>query len=245
MQFVSLPEEEHQIMETIINYCIEKRNLPASKGEVFAGRILHRQVIRQEGLIDIMVHRNTTLSRQDIIGVLDLFQEVVLDNIEKGNMVSTPLFRTGFSLKGEFLSLTDKIDYRKHKPRVTIRLARGISARLMRGVRLHRKRNKGEGFYIRELRRLGAKDETNLFSPGDVIEIRGKGLRVYHCPAQYAIQLCRNEKTVAELPVISLDNGKAVTQILPSVQPGQYKVVLLKKFNNTERRAESARVSVG
>ena len=64
-------------METIINCCIEKRNLPASKREVFTGSILHRQVIRQEGLIGIMAHRNTTLSRQDIIGVLDLFQEIV------------------------------------------------------------------------------------------------------------------------------------------------------------------------
>ena len=232
-------------MDTIINYCIEKRNLPASKGEVFTGRILHRQVIRQEGLIDIMAHRNTTLSRQDIIGVLDLFHEVVLDNIEKGNMVSTPLFRTGFSLKGEFSSLTDKIDYRKHKPRVTIRLARGLSGRLMKGVRLHRKRNQNKGFYIRELRHLGAKEESGSFSPGDVIEVRGKGLRVYHCSAEYAIQLCRDYRPVADLTVISLDNGKAVTRIPAGVQPGEYKIALIKRFNGTERTAESTRVTVG
>ena len=224
-------------MGTIMNYSIEKKTLAATRGDIFTGRIHHNQVLGMESLIDIMAHKNTTITRQDIIGVMDLFNEVVLDNIAKGNMISTPLFRTGFSLKGEFSSLSDKIDYRKHKMRLSIRLASGLSEKMTRGMQLRRRRRSGTGFGLSHIEKFGGEETSRVFC-GDVIEVHGRSLKVYHCKADYEVLFVKTGKVTAASRVIRLSNARAVTTVPENLQPGEYDIIFVKRFNGNERRAE-------
>ena len=60
-----------------------------------------------------MAKRNTTVSRQDIIVVLDLYEEIIAEQLYTGNSVSTSFFNAYMGIKGWFGS--DEEDFTQGK----------------------------------------------------------------------------------------------------------------------------------
>ncbi|MDC7223597.1 MAG: DNA-binding domain-containing protein, partial [Spirochaetales bacterium] len=60
-----------------INYYLRENPLSNSEENLFTAQVKNAITLDQEGLIDAMLGKNTTVTRQDILVVLDLFEETV------------------------------------------------------------------------------------------------------------------------------------------------------------------------
>jgi len=64
----------------------------------------------KEAIITEMLRHGTLLTRTDIVAVLNGFEETILEIIDSGSTVNTPLFKTFFSISGVFNGPTDNFD---------------------------------------------------------------------------------------------------------------------------------------
>ncbi|MBN2626023.1 MAG: hypothetical protein JXA95_05100 [Spirochaetales bacterium] len=97
-----------------INYFLRKNPLSTSEENLFMAGIGRKDTQRQDDVIRHMMKRNTTVSRQDIIIVLELLKETVADLILDGFPVIMDMFRARVGIRGGFTSLEDEFDSRRH-----------------------------------------------------------------------------------------------------------------------------------
>jgi hypothetical protein len=71
-------------------------------------------------IVNEMAAKNTTVSRQDIIVVLDLFSEMVKDLLRKGFSIRTNLFSAYVTIRGPFGSEKETFSHGKHSLNINI-----------------------------------------------------------------------------------------------------------------------------
>ncbi len=98
-----------------IEFYLSENHLSTSEENLYKALIKKKKPVRQEELIEIMQGKNTTVTRQDMIVVLDLFKETVTEQILSGFPVHTDLFKADVSIRGGFASTTDLFDAKKHR----------------------------------------------------------------------------------------------------------------------------------
>jgi len=98
-----------------INYYLRKNPLATSENNQFMARISKKDTLRQAEVIKHMMKRNTTVSRQDIMIVLDLMKETVTDLVKDGYPVIMDLFKVRAGIRGGFTSLKDEFDMNRHR----------------------------------------------------------------------------------------------------------------------------------
>ncbi|MBN2628712.1 MAG: hypothetical protein JXA95_18760 [Spirochaetales bacterium] len=93
--------------------CFLMKNPFNSPGQSrYVAKVKKPGILYQEDLIDAMLYKNTTLTRQDILGVLDLMRETVREKTMSGYSVHTDLFRAGVRIKGDFYTPGDQVEAR-------------------------------------------------------------------------------------------------------------------------------------
>jgi len=103
----------------MINFGLYKNSLTNGKG-LFRAIVLPQRTCDLNDIINRMIEQGTTLTRQDVMAVLDLFFSTVVLLILEGCNVLTPLVNLGVSIKGNFDSQHDSFDASRHRvePRV-------------------------------------------------------------------------------------------------------------------------------
>jgi hypothetical protein len=231
-------------MGSTIEYSVEKRHLAISKGVVYVGKLHMLQPVTMDVLVDSMTHKNTTISRQDILGVLDLYHEVIMEKLAQGHVISTPLFRACLSLKGEFDSLSGTLDKKKHKAHVTIRPAKGLTKKVTKNLRFRKKRDLRSSFFIDSIVSLETGRSVKEIKKGKVIEVQGSRLKVYRKKAKYTVEYYLQSKLIAESKVVRITNSKAATVVPKKLPPDTYSVCFVKQFGSTLHRSKKLRLTV-
>ncbi|WP_028973174.1 DNA-binding domain-containing protein, partial [Spirochaeta cellobiosiphila] len=103
----------------MINYYLHQNKLGTAKEDsLFLARVQSNLNVNHDDMVNLMANKNTTVSRQDIVVVMDLLKEVVEEQLILGNSVKSNIARFGLSLGGGFTSTSDEIDSTKHRLRV-------------------------------------------------------------------------------------------------------------------------------
>ncbi len=105
-------------MNSLIRYSLRENTLEGRSAAPFTARVHRNGTITQDQLINLMADRNTTVSRQDILVVLDLLRDVVLKQVLMGQRVVTDIFKVSAGIRGGFDSAEDEYDPGRHDVRV-------------------------------------------------------------------------------------------------------------------------------
>ena len=63
----------------------------------YVGRVMSLGTINEQGLVDEILKRGSTLTRPDILAVLDVYQDAIIDRLQAGYRVNTRLINFGLS----------------------------------------------------------------------------------------------------------------------------------------------------
>ena len=141
-----------------------------------SGQVDQRGTLDESDITNRMLKRGTGLTRQEILGVLDLYTDVVSDQVQIGFAVKTRLanFRPG--IRGVFNSATDPFDPERHFFRASI--SEGIDLkkkmRAATGERLTASKPKPT---VIEYNDHGSSKTDDKLTPGSIGELNGENLK--------------------------------------------------------------------
>jgi len=131
----------------------------------------------KEAIITRMLNRGTTLTRTDILAVLNNLEETVVDALLEGNNLTLPLFNTSFSISGVFDSPLDSFDGNRHK--LNINLTKGLKIREIESkVKFEKTNVASPQPQIQEVKDSVSGKVNEIITRRGVVEVRGYNLKI-------------------------------------------------------------------
>jgi len=131
----------------------------------------------KEAIITHMLNRGTTLTRTDILAVLNSFEETIISALLDGYSVTLPLFNTSFSISGVFDSPSDSFDGNRHK--FNINLTKGLKLREIESKIKFEKTNVASPQpTIQEVKDSISGKVNEILTRKGVVEVRGYNLKI-------------------------------------------------------------------
>jgi hypothetical protein len=97
-----------------IRYALRQNKLVSEGAENDCARVRRVGTIDQGDPVELMTGKNTTVTRQDIIVVLDLCREVLHEQLLAGNAINTDVIKAVATIRGTFASSDDEFDRSQH-----------------------------------------------------------------------------------------------------------------------------------
>ncbi len=120
-----------------IKYSLHKNRLP-NGGNTYRARVQYVRVVNLEGVLDRMVLQHSTLTRADMLAVLEEFLVAVLQLLLDGVRVVTPLGEFGLTIKGTFDSVQDKFQPGRHQIELVLKPGKRLEREFKRQARAMR-----------------------------------------------------------------------------------------------------------
>ena len=102
-----------------IKYVLRENNLSDDPDDYMA-RIRHVGIARMKTIIERMIQRGSTVTRADIVSVLENYYATIESLLLEGMSVTTPLDHFSLSVKGIFRGADDTFDPARHRLHATI-----------------------------------------------------------------------------------------------------------------------------
>ena len=160
----------------MVKYSLVENNL-TDRAEDFSAIAHSSVVLYKEDIIGRIMKTGTTVTKTDVVAVLNNLEEVVVDALEDGCSIVLPLVNMSFSISGVFDGVMDSFDSNRHKG--NINATKGI---LVRDVEKKLKFEKVNTIIpqpqIQEVKNC-VNGEVNLSVPSNgLFEVRGYNLKI-------------------------------------------------------------------
>ncbi|MGL6119889.1 MAG: DUF4469 domain-containing protein [Fusobacteriaceae bacterium] len=90
------------------------------EANVFIAHPYNIRIYNLEQTVDRMIQRGTSMTKTDIIAVINLLIEEINIIVKEGGAVNLPLFRMIYSIVGKFNSAVDTFDNGRHKLKIKL-----------------------------------------------------------------------------------------------------------------------------
>ena len=166
---------------TKITYTVRKNYLTPMGGEDagYWGHVIRSSnAVGRDYIVNLMSRKNTTVSRQDIISVLDLFAETVKDLMSQGFSIETGLFNSFITMKGKFESEDDLFDPRVHSLKINMTPDPSVIKYVTTFAELRKIKNKTLLPEIKTVYDYATRTTNEFITPGHTVELIGTDLNM-------------------------------------------------------------------
>jgi len=186
-----------------------------------SARVLPNASLTLEDIIAKMMQRGTTVTEVDTRAVLNLFFDVVSDEVADGNFVNLPLANIRVGISGVFTSITDSFDPSRHSLRATLSPGLLLSEKMQK-ARLEKTLQPLPSPVIIEFLNINTNTTNSVLTPGGIGQIVGEELKFNPNNPQEGIFFVAADGTETKVQIIaSRTEGKLVFSI-PTLPAGNY-----------------------
>jgi len=215
------------------------RENPFSKGDddKYIASMRRREVLDQEDLIEAMVWKNTTLTRQDILGVLDLMKETVQEKLMEGHRVYTDFFKAAVSIKGSFRSEKDRFDDRRHRVEVSLNPASEFCKSFSRSwVKVERIHPRDRHSFVNYCYDYATRTRDRTLTAGGLVELKGDFFIARKAVTR--VVLCRGDslKGLPPLQIHEITKNKILLSLPAGLEEGVYHIDIIVDKETDEGR---------
>jgi hypothetical protein len=206
----------------------EKGFFGADDARVFCAKVNNLSVINREELVNLMAGKNTTVTRHDIGVVLDIFDEVVREELVRGNVVNTGLFRASAAIRGRFDSFADEYDASRHSIEVTMSAGSKLRKRIAFEATTDKIVSSTRVPKIVGVYDYRSKTSNETVSAGYTAEITGANLNVTsENPDQgvYFVNEITNEQTAVD-SINRITDTRIVFTVPETLSGGDYSILV-------------------
>ena len=210
-----------------ITYVVRKCNLVDQENkEGYFALVLHgRNVIDHDGIVREMSEKNTTVSRQDIISVLDLYRETIIRRLQQGFKVYSSLFSAHVSIRGTFASDKESFDPARHELHVKVSPDQALLKRVVKGAELRKLDTDPEVPVLKTYFDINTETTNSIATAGFAAEIRGKRMEMDTSREDHGIWFV-NPASKEEVKVerIIRHSGTNIMFIVPQLSAGNWQI---------------------
>jgi hypothetical protein len=196
-----------------------------------------------EAIITRMLQRGTSLTRTDILAVMNGFNETVEEALLQGYTLTLPLFNTSFSISGVFESPLDTFDGNRHK--LNINLTKGVKLRnAEKNVKFEKTNTAAPLPQIQEVKDSVSGRVNERLTPGGVVELRGYNLKIEgDNPACGLWFVAANGQETKAATIIENKPSKILAMI-PALSAGAYQVKVATQYANGVKLLKTPKIFV-
>ncbi|WP_441001339.1 DNA-binding domain-containing protein [Fodinibius sp. SL11] len=206
-----------------IKYSLIPNNLTSDPEDHMA--VVQDQASRTiDDIIDEIADRGSTVTKADILSVVEEYQAVIAKFLKNGDRLNTPLFRTSASISGVFEDQTDSFDRSRHYVRLNVNpgprigeIAEDLPVEKVAATRVEP---------VLELFKDFASDTQNdTVTPGGAAELRGSYLKVDPSDANQGIFFIASDGTETKADTIMRNKPANLIFMVPdTLISGEYEV---------------------
>lgn len=194
-----------------------------------SARVVNNKVHDADSIATEMLKRGSTITKADILAVLNVFFTVVGEEVADGNSVNLPLMNIRAGVTGVFSSVTDSFDASRHIKKAN--LSAGIDLiRKMNGASVEKITVPITSPALIAFNDVNSQTTNSLLTPGGIAQLMGEELKFNPANAAEGIFFIAADNTTTQATVIaSRTEGKIVFSI-PSLPAGDYTLEVRKGY---------------
>ena len=212
-----------------INYFLRKNPLTSSDENLYMASVGKKDTQRQKDVIEHMMKRNTTISRQDIMIVLDLLEETVMDLVLNGFPVITDLFKARMSIRGGFTSFDDEFDKGRHRMCLNLNPSKKFREEMERTATVEKTEHRSLDRELSRIYDYATRRYTTDFTAGGLIGVHGKNLLPDEGDPQIMLNRTGTEDMVPLGPILDVSERAVMGYLPQELEAGEYHVVLIRE----------------
>ncbi|MCB0211479.1 MAG: DUF4469 domain-containing protein [Anaerolineae bacterium] len=219
----------------MIPYGLYKNKLTNGK-EQYRAIVLTNGTYNLDGVIDRMLKQGTTLTRQDIIAVLDLFFRTVMMLVLEGYSVLTPLVNLGVSIAGNFSSQDDSYDKKRHTAKARVNANKAFKDVVERDAQPQQQKPNRPMPQPTECIIPTSSDNSTL-TPGGGMKLRGYNLQFDEADPQQGIFLVAEDQSRTRIQFMLQNTPRELIFLIPTtLVAGQYTLEVKARYGNDNIR---------
>jgi hypothetical protein len=196
-----------------------------------------------DAVIQRMLNKGTTLTKTDIIAVMNSFFEVLRDAHLEGHTVNLPIINTSFSISGVFESPMDSFDPNRHK--LNINVTKGTILRdAEKNVKLEKTNVAAPLPQIQEIKDSISGSVNEVFTPNGVIEVRGYNLKIDGDDPKVGLWFIDESGKETKATVIIENKPTRIIAMIPELKTGNFQVKIVTQYGTGGKFLKEPRMFV-
>jgi hypothetical protein len=201
----------------------------------YLARIRSYKTMSREEMIADMAGMNASVSRQEIIVVLDLMKAVIQKYLLSGFRVKTDLFNARLTMQGGFSSDEDEYDPGRHTVRVRMAPAADLKKAVAHAARMEKIRADKPEPKLDHVYDFETQSRDGTVSPGHVAEVKGVNLDYDQSDAAQGVYFVDQANAAFKAETVHRSGGTTVLFQVPALTPGSYRLVMRRAFGSIIR----------
>ena len=193
-------------------------------------QVTDSHVFTLDDIIDRMVKRGTTVTRTDLVAIMQLYTEECSFIVEEGGALNTPIINTSMSITGVFDGADDTFDKKRHALNLNIGAGTALKAALSKAKAVKTETASTDPYITGVSDKLnGSSDEVKI---GSVMEILGSRLKFDAKDAEQGVFAIAGTKTVRCESVIENKPARVIVILDAAVPAGDFTLEVRTKLNS-------------
>ena len=229
-----------------LQYELYKNKLGTNPKGYYA-RVVKQQVHDRTKLIELMVHRGTSLTKADIEAALTCLDQVIMQIIKNGEGVNTGLFNIHLDVKGGFANVHSHFNPNEHKLAISINATKQLKEQLGE-IEVQKVYSSGNESKIIKVEDTLSRTTNTWLSPGGPVRVFGYLIKIIAAQPSddkeglYVVSL--SDGSSSKFPTEITNKPSQLIYLAPtSLKKGDYKLeVRTYGISNTAKSGKNLKV---
>lgn len=177
-----------------------------------------------DDIIDEIADRGSTVTKADILSVVEEYQSVIAKFLENGDRINTPLFRTSASISGVFDDKTDDFDRSRHYVRLNVNPGPRIGE-IAENLPVERVAANRIEPVLEIFKDFVSDMQNDTVTPGGAAELLGSHLKVDLSDASQGVFFIASDGTETKADIIMRNKPANLIFMVPdTLTSGEYEI---------------------
>jgi hypothetical protein len=227
------------------SYKLVKYSLAEGTGK-YRAIVKHTETLTQEDLLDEMEWHSSTLTKADMLAFLEDHERTIIRALRKGKCIVTNLVHYKLTIKGNFDSEEDRLDFNRNEITATVSVGPVLRREITNDIPIEKQRS------VKPRPRLDIYINTHKSDPNTVLtptymgRILGDQLRFEIDDPEEGLFLIRqtdgnsliiNPEAIRVEDISRLTTGEIIFRVPDDLLPGEYKLEVRARYGQNDIRA--------
>jgi len=204
-------------------------NLLTAQPDDYSARPQDLKSHNLESIISQMLEKGSTVTRADILAVLNNFFEVTETITANGEIINTELFKTNFSITGVFNGAADTFDKNRHAIKVNTNAGKVLKDALAK-IQAEKITVTEAIPYILEVKDSVSGSVNDQITSAGVLEITGSLLKIEGSNSNNGVRLTAGDGTKHKIRTLIDNKPSRLFVILPKLKAGEYTLQVTSQY---------------
>jgi hypothetical protein len=212
-----------------ISLLLYPNNISKKKNDYYA-QVKYIGIITNNDIADLMIAEGSEYHKESIVNILNRCDRIKMEKLAQGYKINTDLFQSHLSVKGHFNASSKTVDLYEHQVKLKFSATKRMQELLAKSkLRILGLANTKP--IIGRVIDLTTQSENKLITPGQVLQIEGKRLKITGDDSSVGVYL-RDQKSNKRIKCKQVIGNKPqkLLILLPNLQAGEYSLEVCTQF---------------